>query len=62
MLLVPVAAVGAVGTPVNAGEARGALRSRLPCRSTCAESVPRMEPQVVEVTGVTPPTLTVQAA
>jgi hypothetical protein len=62
VVLVAAEAVGAVGVPVNAGEARGALRSRLPWRSTCAERVPVIAPHAVEVTGVTPPTLTVQAA
>jgi hypothetical protein len=62
VVLVPAVAVGAVGVPVRAGEASGALRSSAVWRSVCELSVPVMAPQVVEVTGVTPPTLTTQAA
>jgi hypothetical protein len=62
VVLVPAVAVGAVGVPVRAGEASGAFRSSAVWRSVCVESVPVMLPQVVEVTGVTPPTLTTQAA
>jgi hypothetical protein len=61
VVLVPAVAVGAVGVPVRAGEASGALRSSAVWRSVCELSVPVMLPQVVEVTGVTPPTLTTQA-
>jgi hypothetical protein len=42
-------------------DALASFASRLPWRSTCAESVPVMVPHAVEVTGVTPPTLTTQA-
>jgi hypothetical protein len=42
-------------------DALASFASRLSWRSTCAESVPVMSPHAVEVTGVTPPTLTTQA-
>jgi hypothetical protein len=60
--VVAIVPVGRVGVPVKVGLDRLDLRSRLPWRSSCAESVPVMAPQAVEVTGVTPPTLTTQAA
>jgi hypothetical protein len=56
-----VRAVGAL-TRSERFDALASFESRLAWRSTCAESVPVMLPQVVEVTGVTPPTLTTQAA
>jgi hypothetical protein len=43
-------------------DALASFASSAVCRSVCAESVPVMSPQAVEVTGVTPPTFTVQAA
>lgn len=41
-------AVGAVGEPVSAGLASGALRPRAVLRSDCAERVPEIEPQEVD--------------
>jgi hypothetical protein len=55
-----VRAVGAL-TRSERFDALASFASRLPWRSTCELKVPVMLPQVVEVTGVTPPTLTTQA-
>tara|TARA_R110000868_G_scaffold272976_1_gene532186 strand:- start:1440 stop:1826 length:387 start_codon:yes stop_codon:yes gene_type:complete len=56
-----VRAVGAL-TRSERFDALTSFASSAVCRSVCSESVPVMVPQVVEVTGVTPPTFTVQAA
>jgi hypothetical protein len=56
-----VRAVGAL-TRSERFDALASFASSAVCRSVCAESVPVMSPQAVEVTGVTPPTFTVQAA
>jgi hypothetical protein len=60
--VVAIVPVGRVGVPVKVGLARLDLRSSAVWRSVWLESVPVMAPQAVEVTGVTPPTLTTQAA